>query len=136
MKLKRKENLKERTEEKKGGKVEKSLKVTHSQSKKKTEKSTTTIWFCSFGCVKQKDCKHKTLFYSTLVNKTKKPLYSLISSIHPSILSSHQILQLQLPLPHTSLSSSSLLFHFSSSSPSSLSFLTVNQYERLSCFTK
>jgi hypothetical protein len=96
--------------------------IEENKEKKKSshhiENNKKELFFCSFGCKKKKYCKHKTLFYSTLMNISKKPLEKLVTSIHPSVQS--------VVLPRKKLSS----FSFSSSFQSSpfYSFSLINNY--------
>jgi hypothetical protein len=46
-----------------------------------------STWYCSFGCINEETCHHHCLFYQTLINLTGRSLPSLISNIHPSLLS-------------------------------------------------
>jgi hypothetical protein len=116
-----------------------SFAFTGNKNKNKNDKKEKTIWFCSFGCIRKQQCKHNTLFYSTLINISGKPLEMLVSSLHPSI-------KLLIKFPSTEISPifSSLISSQFSSSPSStpsippsthlLHFFHLSKYPRLPVF--
>jgi hypothetical protein len=49
-------------------------------------KTTLNVFFCSFGCKNEECCNHHCLFYQSLVNFTERPIISLVSSLHPTLL--------------------------------------------------